>query len=777
MKPTPPHEILGVTPENFADPWWRIQHLYRIVDDEGRESPFVPRTEQKNLYDNLWHKNLILKSRQLGFCLAPSTPVLTADLRWVPIADLTPGTEIVAVDEHPPGGRGAARKMRTAVVQGVVRVHRPAFRITFDDGRDVVCTDQHPWLARNSRCLLGWYKIDGGKARLRPGTQVRWVTKPWGEPTLEDAWFSGMLDGEGSFAKARTSGASVNVSQRKGPVWDRLRAYGLTSGYTPRIESDEKKPIRSSKFGRVPVPKLCFTRMDEVFRLIGQTRPTRFTGIRFWEGKELPGKRNGDVGWSTIVSIEPLGEMDLIDLQTSTGTYIANGFVSHNTTFTDLLYLDQVLWAPNQNALIIAHTLDDATKIFRNKILGTYERMPQALKDMAPLRNDKGNELVFKNGSSIAVSVSGRGGTLQFLHVSEAGKIARRFPEKMREIVTGSFEATQKGIIIVESTAEGADGWFYTACTDALRRKQEKKPEAGQEFRLHFYPWHGKQSYRSRDQVDVPPEFEDYFDSLVGEHGIVLDAQQKSWYVQKAKVLQEDIQREHPSYPEEAFAQSVEGVIFARQMKDARTGGRLARVGLRRELPVNTFWDLGGGDQTVVLLHQHYGTEHRFLKCYAAPNQGLAYWWTLLEEWRDASKAHWGRHYLPHDADHRQQGENVRTKKDILIALGMRRDKVTVVPRIQDKSVAVALTRQAFPDYVFDNENCQDLIRALDNYHYRWDEQRGRYSEDPYHDWASDFADALMQHSQGYTIPTRGHRPINAWAENQMPMVTGRGGY
>ncbi len=67
-----------------------------------------------------------------------------------------------------------------------------------------------------------WRKIEGdGKKRLKVGSCIRWVTKPWSEGDMEDGWFGGMLDGEGSFAKD-AHGAQVNVCQRRGPVWDRL---------------------------------------------------------------------------------------------------------------------------------------------------------------------------------------------------------------------------------------------------------------------------------------------------------------------------------------------------------------------------------------------------------------------------------------------------------------------------------------------------------------------------------------------------------------------------
>ena len=52
---------------------------------------------------------------------------------------------------------------------------------------------------------------------------------------------------------------------------------------------------------------------------------------------------------------------------------------------------------------------------------------------------------MFENGSSINVGTSARGSTTQFLHVSEMGKIARKYPEKAAEIVSGAFESVPLG--------------------------------------------------------------------------------------------------------------------------------------------------------------------------------------------------------------------------------------------------------------------------------------------------------------------------------------------
>lgn len=731
--------------EDWSSPEWRLDHLYTIADADGREIPFRPNAEQRQFLANLHDRNLVLKARQLGYCLEPDTPVLTADLRWVAIGDIEVGTEVVAVDESVPGGRGCDRKMRTATVQAKRVLRAERFRITFDDGRSVVCTAQHPWLSRKSMTQAEWRSLAGkGEAvhgRLKVGSQVRWITKPWGPPGIEDGWFGGMLDGEGSMRAVHRT-ADVCVCQRTGPVWDRLVKYADERGYSACAEDDAAE--RPGKFGRVPVPKLAFGRLDELFRLLGQTRPTRFIGQRFWEGQSLPGKRSG-VGWATITSIEPLGIGEVVDLQTSTHTYVANGFVSHNSTLLCLMALDQCLFNANFTAAIIAHSLDDASKLFRGKIQFAWERLPDALRSHVGLKSETASGMVFGNGSSISVDTSARSQTLQFLHVSEFGKICAKFPERAKEVVTGSFPAVSPGgLITIESTAEGQEGYFYQFTMAALAAQQEGRRLTPLDFRLHFSPWWAKPANRlDPEGVPIAAEMVRYFDKLEAR-GIRLSAEQRAWYVKTAETLHDDVRREHPSYAEEAFEVSIEGTILHHQMALLRKHGQITTVPWDPAYPVNTFWDLGTDDATAIWCHQRVGLQNRLIRYFEDSGQGLGYYANEL-------RSHgfvFGTHYVPHDADNDIQGESVEKRADILRRLLP--GTVTVVDRIREIGNGIEKLREFLPSCWIDQTNCADGIKCLDSYRYEWDDKLGRWKSAPLHNWASHACDALRQGAQGY---------------------------
>jgi hypothetical protein len=504
-------QALIANPELIKNKEWRLNHLYWIITKNPNERgetriPFKMNRAQKHFFDNYlnvpvpYHRHIILKSRQLGFCLDPKTKVLTADLRWIPIGELKEGQEIISVDEFTKGHRGQGRKMRTGIVEAVVKVKRKAYKICFDDGRSVICTGQHPWLAMTNNSDPRWKAIEKRpglcKGKLEVGNYIRYITKPWGEPNFEDGWFAGILDGEGSISKSNSS-AGINVSQLPGKVFDRMLDYVNKNGYHYRIEND--KTERKTKYGKKPVSKICIGRMDEIFHLIGKLRPSRFINNRFWENRELPGKKSG-IGWSKIVSIENLPDQEMIDLQTSTGTYIAEGFVSHNTTLIQIWILDGILFGANKEAIVIAHKMEDAKEFFDRKIdyairnmasevKGTYFKIMHTSARKLQITQDYGPDA--GSTSSIQVSTSGRSGTYHYVHISEYAKMCVLFPTRAQEVETGTFPAVPlSGFIFIESTAEGQAGRFYELFNENWLSRDKITPQKSQaQFLPHFYNW------------------------------------------------------------------------------------------------------------------------------------------------------------------------------------------------------------------------------------------------------------------------------------------------
>jgi hypothetical protein len=203
------------------------------------------------------------------------------------------------------------------------------------------------------------------------------------------------------------------------------------------------------------------------------------------------------------------------------------------TTFIQLFMLDACLFNSNIRAGTIAHKLDDAKTIFRDKVKYPYENLPEALRAARPIQKDSADELLFSNNSSIRVGTSMRSGTLQYLHISEYGKLCAQFPDKAREVRTGALNTVQAGqVVFLESTAEGKEGHFYELSEGAQAKRRMSSPLTPLDFKFHFFPWWRAPEYELNPTgVIIPEPQRKYFETLEATHGIVLPPAKQSWYI------------------------------------------------------------------------------------------------------------------------------------------------------------------------------------------------------------------------------------------------------
>lgn len=431
------------------------------------------------------------------------------------------------------------------------------------------------------------------------------------------------------------------------------------------------------------------------------------------------------------------------------------------STLIDLVALDQCLFVPNTRAGIIAQTEPDVLKLFKNKIRNPYMDLPKPVRDAIGLESMNQTEIKFGNGSSLQVGMSMRSDTLQFLHVSEFGKICAKSPDRAREIVTGAFNAIAVGCpVFVESTAEGQEGYFHDYCMTALLAQRAGSKLSQRSFKIHFFAWWQKIGNRlDPDTVVLDENDERYFDKLAAERGIVLDAAQKAWYANESRTQKGDMHREHPSYPEEAFLAALEGAYYEKEMLWLRQNRRIGVVPWDAALPVNTFWDFGvsTNNETTIWFHQRNGKQDLFIRYYEERGKGLKHFVDYLQTLGYT----WGTHYLPHDANARMQGdqEQAESRLDILERL-MKGQRFDVVPRVPDVNNGIELTRERFPTVWMDAENCKKGISALDSYVRTWNTRLGQFTKMPLHNWASNGADSFRQFGQGY-------KPSSAIPSNQ----------
>ncbi len=418
------------------------------------------------------------------------------------------------------------------------------------------------------------------------------------------------------------------------------------------------------------------------------------------------------------------------------------------TTFEMIDALDDCLFKDNFSAGCICHNLDDAKDIFRNKITFAYQNIPGAwleifrqigLRFPRPVSDKSGSgAYVFDNGSSINVSTSYRGGTLQRLHVSEFGKICKRYPHKAQEIVTGAFEAVGIGNqITLESTAEGREGYFYDYCQQAQHLQELQRSLTDLDFQFHFFPWWQEPAYTmDPESVPMPQRLQEYFEGLEQKHGIRTTPGQRAWYAKKAQVLLDDMQREYPSTPDEAFQQSVDGAYYATQMRFLRKNKRLtSAVQVNPQLPVFTGWDLGMNDTMAIWFAQIVGREVHLVDYLEGEGEGIEYYADQLNK----KGYRYGGHYGPHDLAVRELGTGL-SRSDVARQYGI---NFETIPRISNHAEGVQAVRQFLPTCWINEEACAQGVLCLDNYRKEWDDKRGVYKDRPRHDWASHGAKAL----------------------------------
>lgn len=419
------------------------------------------------------------------------------------------------------------------------------------------------------------------------------------------------------------------------------------------------------------------------------------------------------------------------------------------TTLICIAWLDHALFNANSRCGIIAQDREAAEAIFQDKVKFAYDNLPDHIREAMPLERETASQLKFAhNGSSIRVATSMRSGTIHRLLISEYGKICAKYPDKAREVATGSLPAVPlEGIAIIESTAEGTEGDFFDKTQRALQLMQASTPLTVRDFKMHFYAWHDNPDYRmNADNVILTDKDLAYFARIEGEMAIELDAEQRAWYVAtRSSDFSGDEQlmwQEYPSSPKEAFQKSTEGHYYANEMAAMRKTGRICKIPVVNA-PVNTFWDIGNSDGSAIWFHQQVGMEHRFIKYYEARGENLTHFIKVLQD----TGYIWGRHYFPHDADHKRLSDTNRSTKEMMEALGLK--NIEIVPVISDLSTGIQMVRNAFPSAYFDETGCAEGLTRLDNYKKKWNSQQGRYIDVPEKaDGNSEGADAFRQFAQ-----------------------------
>lgn len=403
--------------------------------------------------------------------------------------------------------------------------------------------------------------------------------------------------------------------------------------------------------------------------------------------------------------------------------------------------LDDVLFTPNTDALLIAHNLEAGESIFSKKIVFAWEKLPIEIRSLYGVDTKSSKTLKFDFGtkgfSSIAVDTSGRSGTYQRVHITELADIAKKYPKKIPDIIEGTIPAIPTtGRLDIESTSQGASGEFYEMFMSAWERGE---PSVPQEYKAHFYNW----TWDDEEMLKIPNpvpfskmEQGEKFEEYAKKHN--LSAVEISYYYQKWLSLNKKwnaLKREYPTTPQEAFGAVSEGTYYGETIGLMEANGRVGIYPLDRAMKVHTVWDLGVGKNMVVGFFQRdpaTNTVRMIDYLQGEGSEGLPEMIARVKK----KPYNYGKHIGPHDLETTDIGTGktrVETARTLSLHFILAPDY-----SIEDGINAVDVWLDRL--YV-DKENCKEWIRAMKSYGREWDEKRGMYKNEPLHDWASHGAD------------------------------------
>lgn len=396
--------------------------------------------------------------------------------------------------------------------------------------------------------------------------------------------------------------------------------------------------------------------------------------------------------------------------------------------------LDDTLFTKNMECLLIAQNLDAAKAIFDKKVDLAWKNMHPELRSLYKVDTNTAQALKFEFGdgsfSNIAIDTTGRSGTWNRVHVTEFADICRKYPAKAQEIIEGTIPAVPThGRVDIESTSQGASGRFYDMFMEAWLRGDPTLPI---QYKAHFYSWVWDEEIDTMKPVKVPTEFVAY-QKL---HSLT-DAQ-VTYYYYKWLSLNQDwnaLHREYPTTPEEAFEAIIEGTFYGVEMGLMERSGRITSVSYDPALLVHTVWDLGVGKNLVVLFVQKDRTSGAIkIIDYLEGEEGDGIPQMISKVKR--KDYIYGTHFAPHDIKATDQSTG-KTRLETAKSLNF------VFTPVTELSVAdgINATKLVLSKVWIDKVNCAELIKSLKNYARQWDEKRGMYKDEPFHNWASHGAD------------------------------------
>ncbi len=272
-----------------------------IVDCERDQIPNI----------GLWG---IMQASENEFCVAPDTRALRADLNWVPVGELKVGDKLIAFDEH--YVNDVRRHYRVAEVDATSELTLPCYRMEMEDGTILVSSENHKWLNAECRWIESRHiRADGDY----PGaSQIAKLFTPWHSGRVyETGYMSAGVDGEGHLTQYHNNENStqfrLGFSQKDNAMLSEFMRCAAHHGFSFKTCGGLNYYLVGGK--------------RAVIEFLGKARPPRL--LDKFDPQNIGEMKTRE--YVPVKKVEFIGDHPVIGLSTTTGTFIAEGFASHNT--------------------------------------------------------------------------------------------------------------------------------------------------------------------------------------------------------------------------------------------------------------------------------------------------------------------------------------------------------------------------------------------------------------------------------------------------------------
>lgn len=289
-------------------------------------------------------------------CVTETTKVLKEDLTWVEAGELKVGDELVGfeegnvnkcrIDDKWIGNSGKYRKFEKSIITGYEKKLAPVYRITFDDNSYVDTTEDHKWLGmapkdQNHR----WFKT----SYLKPGYRCIKPFDVWEtEEDYNSGYLSGIIDADGSISKDGYYNTAIYQSDKiNNDICKKINNVLEDKNIEYSEDYIETSKIISTSYKGAEKIKYPTEGVSHVFRILGSIYDKlKYIG-KYRIQKELRIFSSDNLGYvrvpsskiRTVINKEYIGEKTIVVMQTSSKTFIANGYLMHNCNRFDIPWL------------------------------------------------------------------------------------------------------------------------------------------------------------------------------------------------------------------------------------------------------------------------------------------------------------------------------------------------------------------------------------------------------------------------------------------------------